>query len=57
MSAQDPRIHFGLGKRNKIDSLAIAWPSGHEDKLTNLPINRILTIREGEGVVPMKSYM
>ena len=28
MSASDPRIHFGLGKRTKIDSLVITWPSG-----------------------------
>ena len=35
MSASDPRIHFGLGKRTKIDSLEITWPSGQVDKLTN----------------------
>ena len=28
MSASDPRILFGLGKRTKIDSLEITWPSG-----------------------------
>ncbi len=32
MSANDPRIHFGLGKRTKIDSLEITWPSGQVDK-------------------------
>jgi hypothetical protein len=31
MSAGDPRIHFGLGKRTKIDSLEITWPSGQID--------------------------
>ncbi len=31
MSASDPRIHFGLGKRAKIDSLEITWPSGQVD--------------------------
>ena len=35
MSASDPRIFFGLGKRTKIDSLEITWPSGQVDKLTN----------------------
>ena len=33
MSASDPRIHFGLGKRTKIDSLEITWPSGQVEKL------------------------
>ena len=52
MSASDPRIHFGLGKRTKIDSLVITWPSGHVDKLTDVPIDRILAIKEGVGIVP-----
>lgn len=37
MSASDTRIHFGLGKRTKVDSLAVIWPSGIIDKLTGLP--------------------
>jgi hypothetical protein len=31
MAASDPRIHFGLGKKTKIDSLIITWPSGQVD--------------------------
>ena len=52
MSASDPRIHFGLGKRTKIDSLEITWPSGQVDKLTNVPIDQIIAIKEGAGIVP-----
>jgi hypothetical protein len=52
MSASDPRIHFGLGKRTKIESLEITWPSGQIDKLANVPIDRILAIKEGVGIVP-----
>jgi hypothetical protein len=52
MSASDPRIHFGLGKRTRIDSLAITWPSGRTDTLTNLPIDKIIAVKEGSGVVP-----
>ena len=52
MSASDPRIHFGLGKRSKIDSLQITWPSGQTDKLTNVPIDTIIAVREGVGIVP-----
>lgn len=54
MSANDPRIHFGLGKRATIDSLTITWPSGHVDRLVRPAINQILAVKEGEGVVPMK---
>jgi enediyne biosynthesis protein E4 len=54
MSASDPRIFFGLGKRAKIESLEITWPSGQVDKLTNVPIDQILAIKEGTGIVPRK---
>jgi hypothetical protein len=52
MSASDPRIHFGLGKRHKIESLEITWPSGQVDRLTNVPIDQIIAIKEGAGIVP-----
>ncbi|HEY6184792.1 MAG TPA: ASPIC/UnbV domain-containing protein, partial [Terriglobales bacterium] len=52
MSASDPRIHFGLGKHTKIDSLEITWPSGQVDRLTNVPIDQIIAVKEGTGIVP-----
>lgn len=54
MSASDPRIHFGLGKRTRIDSLEITWPSGQVDRLTNVPTDEIIAIKEGVGIVPHK---
>ena len=52
MSASDPRIHFGLGKRTKTDSLVIVWPSGIIDKITDLPVNQFIAVKEGMGIVP-----
>jgi hypothetical protein len=52
MSASDPRIFFGLGKRTKIESLEITWPSGQVQKLTNLSVDQILAVKEGSGIVP-----
>ena len=52
MSASDPRIHFGLGKRTKIDALEITWPSGQVDKLTNVAVDKIIAVKEGAGIVP-----
>jgi enediyne biosynthesis protein E4 len=52
MSASDPRIHFGLGKRTKIESLEITWPSGQVDKLANLSPDQIIAVKEGAGIVP-----
>jgi hypothetical protein len=54
MSASDPRIHFGLGKRTSIASLEITWPSGKVDRLTNVPIDQIIAVKEGAGIVPRK---
>ena len=54
MSASDPRIHFGLGKRTKIESLEVTWPSGQVDRLSNVPIDQIIAVQEGRGIVPRK---
>jgi hypothetical protein len=52
MSASDPRIHFGLGKRTKIESLEITWPGGQVDRLTNVAVDKIIAVKEGTGIVP-----
>jgi enediyne biosynthesis protein E4 len=52
MSASDPRIHFGLGKNTKIESLEITWPSGQTDRLSNVAIDQIIAVQEGKGIVP-----
>jgi len=54
MSASDPRIHFGLGKRKTIESLQITWPSGQVDNLSKVPTNQIITVKEGTGIIPKK---
>ncbi|MGH9404851.1 MAG: CRTAC1 family protein [Terriglobia bacterium] len=54
MGASDPRIHFGLGSRKNAESLEIQWPCGVAEKYTRLPVNQIVTIKEGEGVIPSR---
>jgi hypothetical protein len=51
-SAQDPRLHFGLGSRAMVDLLEIRWPSGMTTRLTDIAGDQILAIREGAGIVP-----
>ena len=50
-SAQDPRLHFGLGSHSMIDSLEIDWPSGAKTKLENIKADQIVAIQEGTGIV------
>jgi enediyne biosynthesis protein E4 len=51
MSSHDPRLVLGLGQRAKIDWLEIKWPrpSAAVERFTDLPIDRYITIVEGEG--------
>jgi hypothetical protein len=51
LSAHDPRMVLGLGKRTKMDWLEIQWPqpSGKTERFTELPVDRYITIVEGTG--------
>lgn len=44
MSSVSPKIHFGLGTINTIDSIVIQWPNGMESKLVNLTANRHMIV-------------
>lgn len=50
-SAQDPRLHFGLGDRSKVDAIEIRWPSGSLTKLADIKADQIIAVKEGTGVV------
>ena len=50
-SQNDLRIHFGLGKAEKVDLLEIKWPSGQTDTLKNLEANQVLYVQEGGKIL------
>jgi hypothetical protein len=56
ISQSDLRLHFGLEKRTKIDLIEIRWPSGVVDKITGANVNKILTIKEGQGLIEQKDF-
>jgi enediyne biosynthesis protein E4 len=50
MSSHDPRMVLGVGQRTRMDWLEIQWPRpGGTERLTNLPVDRYITIVEGTG--------
>ena len=49
-SQNDLRIHFGLGKAEKVDVLEIRWPSGQVDTLKEIKVNQLIYVKEGEGI-------
>jgi hypothetical protein len=51
LSSHDPRVVLGLGQRTKVDWLEVKWPlpSGKIERFENPPVDRYITIVEGEG--------
>lgn len=51
LSYHDPRLVLGIGLRSKIERIEIHWPqpSGLVQQLTDLPLDRYITIREGQA--------
>ncbi|MEI6779326.1 MAG: CRTAC1 family protein, partial [Verrucomicrobiota bacterium] len=49
LTSSDPRPHFGLGKATKADSVEIRWPDGKVQVLTDVKVNQILKIKQGEA--------
>ena len=56
LSASDLRLHFGLGARTAIDRIDVRWPSGQTQTLENPPIDHILVIKEGVGLVSSEPF-
>jgi hypothetical protein len=54
-SANDPRLHFGLGSATSAD-LEVYWPNGLRESFKQLPANRLVTLREGVGVVTNRGW-
>ncbi len=49
-SVNDPRLHFGLGAAETAN-LEVRWPSGALETYAQVAADRIVVIREGEGIV------
>ncbi len=55
LSCNDPRLHFGLGDADRAE-VQVRWPTGKEEKLGVMPVDRLITIKEGFGLLqPSKS--
>lgn len=50
-SAQDPRLHFGLGEHPKVNAVEIRWPSGIVTQLFNVNSDQVIAVKEGTGLV------
>jgi enediyne biosynthesis protein E4 len=55
LSANDPRLHFGLGTATTTD-IEIHWPLGLREKYSGVAANQLITIREGQGIVKSRPF-
>jgi len=49
LASNDPRVHFGLGDATQVDALEVRWPDGQEERFRIEGVDRVVTIRQGEG--------
>ena len=63
MSSMDNRVHFGLGRASRIDSIEVRWPDGRYQVLRGVDADRVVTVKQvdavradGAGAVHVRSH-
>jgi len=51
LSQSELPVTFGLEKRDRIDRVVIAWPSGRTEEYKDLSAGRAYTCTEGKGIL------
>ncbi len=51
LSANDPRVHFGLGPARRIERLRVRWPSGAEQSWKEIEAGAYYVLEEGVAEV------
>ncbi len=49
LSSSELVLTFGLGQREKADTIEIRWPSGQVDHLSSIAAGQTITVTEGKG--------
>lgn len=49
LSANDLRLHFGLGTAKQVDRIVVRWPSGLSEEFPGVLANRLVLLVEGKG--------
>jgi hypothetical protein len=55
-SQNDLRVHFGIGKAERIELLEIRWPSGLVETLKDIKSNQVIFVKEGEGIMRSMTF-
>ena len=46
LSQDDARVRFGLGSASRIDKVVLHWPSGQEQVIESVAVDRVMTVEE-----------
>ncbi len=49
LAANDPKVHFGLGKSTEVDRIQVHWLAGACESWNPIAVDRIVSLREGSG--------
>src|SRR5262249_27838883 len=55
-SQNDLRIHFGIGKTEKVELLEIRWPNGRVETLKDIKPNQVILVKESEEMVRTMTF-
>ncbi len=47
LSANDVRVHFGLGSKPMVEAVLVQWPDGSRERFEGIRSDRIVTLRQG----------
>jgi hypothetical protein len=50
LTASDPRVHFGIGSADRIESVIVRWWDGTAESFVVEGVDRYVELRRGEGV-------
>jgi hypothetical protein len=50
LSCNDPRLHFGLGDHQLVDTLEVRWSDGRVERYRQVEADRYLTVVRGSGI-------
>ena len=55
-SQNDLRLHFSLGQARQVARIEVRWLSGAREVLERVPVNRLVTLQEGKGIISQDAF-
>ena len=54
LSQNDLRVHFGLGKATKVDSIEVRWTNGKTEIIKDVAADKFYAVLQSAGIVPFE---